>query len=55
MMAPAPSCGERARTTSVNSQGGYVQKPFLASMSGKVINQLMYNLATKARFLTLES
>lgn len=29
-------------------------KPFLASMSGKVINQLMHNSATKARYLTLD-
>jgi hypothetical protein len=54
-MAPATLCRERLRAISVSNQGGYVQKPFLASMSGKVINQLMYNLATKARFLTFES
>ena len=51
--------GDLVRRTGANDLGEQLgrlrpKKPFLASMSGKVINQLMHNSATKGRFLTLD-
>jgi hypothetical protein len=52
--------GDLVRRTGANDLGEQLgrlrppKKPFFASMSGKVINQLMHNSATKGRFFTLD-